>query len=459
MTAGQRVHLVGVGGIHMSGIARLLLDLECRVSGSDLAASHLTEALQAQGATIHIGHQAEHVTGADLVVRTAAVRDDNPEIVAARAMGIPVLSRAEMVARLSAGRTVLTVAGTHGKTTTATLLTLILREAGLGPSFLLGGESADLGTHAAFGAGDAMVLEADEYGAAFLHYQPRVAVITNIERDHLDFYKTDDALQAAYADYARTLVADGVLIVGAESPWARRVAEGVRAERDDLTIETFAAEGEATWQAEAVVLGEGTSRFALRRAGALLGSVAMQAPGLFNIRNALAATAAAIHAGADAAAAARALARFQGVRRRFQRLGEAGGVLVMDDYAHHPTEIAATIGAARQRFPGRRLVVLFQPHTYSRSQYLLESFRPCFRGADALYLTDTYAARERPEAGLSAVDLAAEIRQPGAIYVGGLAEAVETVARGLRPGDVCFTIGAGDVEEAGPRLLERLGAR
>ncbi len=459
MNAPERIHFVGIGGIHMSGLAGILLSDGARVSGSDLSDSHLIEKLRARGADIALGHDAANVEGADLVVRTVAVQDDNAEIIAARQAGIEVITRAQMVARLAGERTTLTVAGSHGKTTTATMLTLIMREAGLDPSFILGGESRDLETHAARGGGTQIVLEADEYGRAFLEYQPSIAVITNIERDHLDYYGSFEALQEAFAAYAATLQLGGTLIVGAESGCVRSLVARVIAARTDLTMETFGLGAEFDWSSTQLREDERGVEFAVRHAATDLGVVRLQVPGEHNVRNALAAIAAASVGGADFASAQRALAAFRGVQRRFQLHGEAEGVVVLDDYAHHPTEISATMAAARTRYPGRRLVVLFQPHTYSRSAYLLEGFIDCFHDVDRLFLTDTYAAREDPSQGLSAVDLAAQISRPGAIYVGSLDEAVNRVGAALKPGDVVITMGAGDVDRAGRLLLEGLRAQ
>ena len=449
-----RVHFVGVGGIHMSALAGLVLDAGGTVSGSDLTPNRLSDALVARGATIHTGHDASYVAGAALVVRTVAVPDDNPEIRAAlptdTGAGIETISRAQMVARLVAGRRLLAVAGSHGKTTVATMLTLILRAAERDPGFILGGESADLPSHAAWGSGP-MVLEADEYGRAFHHYHPSVAVITNIDVDHLDYYGDARALADAFTTYALTLQPGGRLIVGADSACAVAVAERVRAKRSDIRIETFS-------------LSDRT------KAGgpAALAGLSLQVPGDHNLRNALAAMAAASEEtaalaaasqeGVDPAIARRALAAFSGVRRRFQLLGEAAGVTVIDDYAHHPVEIQATIAALRDRYPGRRAVILFQPHTYSRSAYLLDGFRTAFRGVDRLLISNTYAAREAPEAGLTADALAAEITDPPAEFAGDLDAAAAAAAALLESGDIFVAMGAGDVERAGPAVLERLRA-
>ena len=453
------IHFIGIGGIHMSGLARILLEEGCRVSGSDLVASQLTQGLADSGVRISIGHESGNVEGATLVVRTAAVKDANPEAQAARRAGIELITRAEMVARIAGDRPTLTVAGTHGKTTTATMLTLILREAGLDPTYLLGGESDALGGQAGRGSGAQVVLEADEYARAFHEYRPTIAVITNIDRDHLDYYGTDAALQEAFLGYGRMIRPGAALIVGADSPQAMAVGERLEGERSDISVMTFGTAVRWTWGAREIAASESETHFQLTREGTDLGEVALQVPGAFNVRNAVAAVAAGVLGGASMAAAQHALARFRGVHRRFEHVGGGGGVTLVDDYAHHPTEIAATVEAARQRYPSRRLIVLFQPHTYSRSSYLREGFQRCFGGVDRLYLMETYAAREEPDAGLSAAELSQQIREPRAEYAGSADEAVETVGAALRPGDVLITMGAGDVNEAGPPILKRLEAR
>ena len=460
MKAPRHVHFIGVGGIHMSGLARILLADGVRVSGSDLTPSHLTDRLRELGATVSIGHDARAIGDADLVVRTLAVPNDNPEIAAALSAGIETISRAKMVARIAADWVAVAVSGSHGKTTTATMVVRAMQTAGLDPTYILGGESVELESHAARGEGAHIVLEADEYGRAFHEYHPAIAVITNLERDHLDYYGTDEALFEAFVTYANTLEPGGRLIVGAESPCAMAVGERITAQRDDITIERFgignADTAQVEWRAHTVVDGVDGLEFVVEGPEVSATTYRLQIAGEHNVRNALAATAAAAATGAPIESIVEALGAFRGVRRRFQPHGEAAGVLVMDDYAHHPSEIQATIRAARSRLPGRRLVVLFQPHTYSRSKYLLEGFTQCFSGADALYLTDTYAARETPEAGLSAVDLAAHIGTPGAIYAGSLEEAATRIVASVQAGDVVFTMGAGDVDQAGPLILRGL---
>ena len=305
-------------------------------------------------------------------------------------------------------------------------------------------------SHAARGAGAQIVLEADEYARAFHEYQPSVAAIINLERDHLDYYGNDDALRDAFVEHALMIEPDGRLIVGGESPCAMRVAETLAVRRDDVETETFglAETGDWDWSAAEIAFSATGVGFELRSGTESLGSVAIATVGTYNVRNALAASAIALREGASITDVQAALSTFSGVHRRFETMGEAGGVTVVDDYAHHPTEIAAVIAAARMGFPERRLVVLFQPHTYSRSQYLLEGFRGCFAGADVLFFSETYPARETPDQGLQAVDLADRIDSPRAIYLGPLSEAVVAVAQAAEAGDIILTLGAGRTDSS-----------
>jgi UDP-N-acetylmuramate--alanine ligase len=456
----RSVHLIGIGGMHMSAIARLLLAEGARVTGSDLRETDLTRRLAALGATVYRGHAAAHVGDVDLVVVTAAAKPDNPEVVEARRRGLPVLSRAEMVARLMEGRTGIAVAGTHGKTTTATLIAWLLERAGRSPTYLLGGESVDLGGNAAAGSGPNIVVEADEYARAFLEYRPRFAVLTNIEPDHLEYYGSLPALVDAFRAFLHRVPADGRIVACADDPTVAALLE----ERPPAAIERYrvAAPGtppspDADWLA----VDEGPNpygghSFTLLQRGELFGRFESTRPGRHNVANAAAALAVGAALGLAADEMAAALRDFHGARRRFEVVGEAGGVTVIDDYAVHPTEIAVTLASGRERFPGRRLVVLFQPHTYSRTAYLLDGFRGCFAAADALYVLETYAARETPEAGMSAAALAGEIRTPRARYLPSLEAAIGTLVAALAAGDVLITMGAGDVTHVGPRLLAAL---
>jgi UDP-N-acetylmuramate--alanine ligase len=365
--------------------------------------------------------------------------------------------RAEMVQRLIADRDVLAVAGSHGKTTTSSLLALMTLNAGLDPLVLLGGDSRDLGGNARDGDGRVAVVEADEYAEAFLQYAPAIALITNIEADHLDYYGTEARLLAAFQSFAERVRPDGTLIVCADSPNAATIGERRRAA--GARVERYALDAEAEWRALQLRPNDhGGLDCAVRLEGAELGRLSLRLPGRHNVANALGALAAAMRAGVDFNRAAQSVADFTGARRRFEHVADAAGVTIMDDYAHHPTELRATFAAARQRFRGRRLVVCFQPHTYSRSRYLLEGFRTAFEGVDELFVLATYAAREPADAGMDAAALALEIERPLARYVATFEEAAGAIAASLRAGDVFFTVGAGDVVELGPMIRERLEA-
>ena len=474
-----RVHLVGVGGIHMSAIAELLLARGHLVSGSDLAASAITRRLRVLGATVYIGHDASQIGSAELVVTTAAAGEDNPELQAARARGTRVLMRAEMVSHFVAEHELLAVAGTHGKTTTSTLLALMLVHGALDPLVLLGGQSRDLaalarpgkvetpaqGTALRDGSGRHAVVEADEYAGAFLRYAPRIAVVTSVEPDHLDYYGTEGRLRQAFAGFAARVVEDGTLVVCADEPGAAmlgtdREAAGARVERYGID----AAGAEVSWRATQLRRSDaGGLDFVVRWDGTELGRLSLRVPGRHNVLNALGALAAAMRAGVDFHRAAAAAAAFTGVHRRFEEHGEValdrGVVTLLDDYAHHPTEVRATLAAARQRYPGRRLVGCFQPHTFSRSSYLLEGFRGCFEGLALLYVIPTYAAREPESAGLDGRALAREIERPAATYLEDLHTGADRVASELEPGDVFMTLGAGPVDRLLPMVRARLLAR
>ena len=466
----QRLHLVGAGGVHMSAIGQILRARGHEVTGSDLAASEYTERLVALGAQVFIGpHDGAHLGDAQLVVATAAAKADNPELVAAKAKGVPVMLRAEMVQKLISDRDVLALAGTHGKTTTTAMVSLMAIRAGLDPMMLLGGDSRDLGNvNVRDGAGRLAVLEADEYAGAFLEYTPRIALITNIEADHLDYYGTEERLRAAFKQFAERVKPEGTLIVCADSPAAlalgeARRAAGARVER--YSIETQLDKNKTIeWQATGIRGNDkGGLDATIHLDGVELGRLSLSVAGRHNLSNALGALAVAMRAGVDFHRAVAAAAEFSGARRRFEVVGEVaragGAITIVDDYAHHPTEVRATVMAARQRYAGRRLVACFQPHTYSRSTYLLDAFRTCFEGLDALYVLRTYEARESSDKGMDAQALAAEIERPAAQYVDSFEEATDRIAADLRPGDVCFTLGAGDITTLGPMLLEQLGGQ
>jgi UDP-N-acetylmuramate--alanine ligase len=459
----HRVHLVGAGGVHLSAIGQVLLNRGHAVTGSDLAASDFTRRLEALGARIYIGpHEAAHLDDAELVVTTVAAKPDNPELVAARARGVPVMVRAEMVEALIADRDVLAIAGTHGKTTTTSLVALMAIRGELDPLVLLGGDSRELGGNVRDGAGRHAIVEADEYAEAFLQYTPQTAVILNVEPDHLDYYGSEERLEAAFRAFAARVVPGGLLLVCEDSPVAAQIGAERRAA--GVHVERYAIDqADVEWRATKLRRNErGGTNFDVLLSGTALGRIALRVPGRHNVANALAALAVAMRAGVDFHRAAAAAEEFTGASRRFDVIGEVaregGPITVVDDYAHHPTEVRVNVGAARQRYPNRRLVACFQPHTYSRTQYLLEGFRHCFEGLDALYLVPTYAARETPDQGMDGRALAAEIAKPRPVYLESFEAAADRIAHDLRPGDVFITFGAGTITELGPMVLARLEA-
>jgi UDP-N-acetylmuramate--alanine ligase len=440
----------------MSAIAQILHAWGHSVTGSDQRDSEMTRRLEELGVHVAIGHAAENVGDAQLVVTTSAAHGDNAEIAEAKRRGIPVIKRAEMVARIMAGRYSIAVAGTHGKTTTSGLIAHMLVEAQLDPTYLIGGHVRSLGGNAAPGSGRHIVVEADEYDRAFLSYTPDVAVVTNIEPDHLDIYGTVEELTDAFAQFIGSVPEDGHVIAGADSPRVRElVANGGSIHARD--VQTYALEAPAAWTATHVGHDAQSQTFAVEARGRSFGTFTFALPGRHNVSNALAGIAAGSTLGLETAVMQEAVASYRGAERRFEYVGEAAGVTVMDDYAHHPTEVrVGTIEAARERFGDRRLVMLFQPHTYSRTQYLLDEWKRCFEGVDVLFIGPTYAAREAPELGLSGEDLARAIESPRAEYVASFDEAAQRIASVLREGDVFFTTGAGDVNAVGPMVLEIL---
>jgi UDP-N-acetylmuramate--alanine ligase len=444
------IHIVGVGGAGMSAIATVLHAMGHRVSGSDLRESAVTERLRALGVEVAVGHGPDNVGDADLLTRSTAVGPDNPEVVEARRRGLPVLSRAETLAGIAARRRCIAVAGTHGKTTTASMLALILVESGLRPSFLIGGEVNEIGTNAVWDSGAWIVVEADESDGTFLHLVPDIAVVTNIEADHLDHYGSFDAVRTAFAEF---LASARHRVVGSDDAEARAVGQAVGADLVGL-------EDGATHAITAVRTGRSSAAFDLTGpGGALPIHLDVAVPGLHNVENAAVATVAALDAGASAEAAARALARFGGVARRFEFRGELDGVTYVDDYAHLPTEVRAALAAARNGGWGR-VVAVFQPHRYSRTAEVGAAFGGAFAHADVVVLTDVYGAGEAPVPGVSGRLVADAVRQalPGVElhYVPGRSDLVGTVAGLLRPGDLCLTLGAGDLTSLPDELLARL---
>ena len=451
------VHMIGIGGAGLSAMARVLLEQGAGVSGSDLIVSPVAEALARDGATVYEGHDASHVNGADIVVASSAVPDENVEIRAAEAKGIPVLRRPAFLARMMEGKRVVAVSGTHGKTTTTAMLATILTAAGRDPTFIVGGVLADLGTNARSGSGSLFLIEADEYDRTFLSFEPQAAVITNVEHDHPDCYPCVEDYRAAFKSFASLVPAGGLLAVCGDDPVARRIGEG---RIDETTVRFFGLGEDLAWRAEEVRPNfAGGVDFLAVRGKETLGLVRLRVPGAHNASNAVGALAVADYLDVPFSVARDALTSFRGVARRFEVKGTAEGVVVVDDYAHHPTEIRATLGAARERFPDRRIWAVWQPHTYSRTRELLDEFARAFEDADRVIVLPIYAARERDTLGVSAADAAAAMEHPQVEAVDSLGTAVERLLADVRSGDVVLTLGAGDSDCVGERLLSDLGER
>lgn len=420
----------------------------------------LTKDLVAEGITISQGHRAESVAGADLVIVSSAVPEDNPEIAEAKRRGIPVAKREQILGELTGGKTTIAVAGTHGKTTTSAMIAWILVQAGLEPTFIVGGVLQNLGTNAQAGSGAHFVVEADEYDRAFWGLRPDVAVITTLEHDHPDCYPTFEEMQVAFAHFAEGIVAGGLLIVCGDDPEARRLGKLLAS--PDRRVQTYGLDRRWDWWAEGTQLGS-HAIFQLGHRingpnGRKLGTCALQVPGRHNVLNALAALATAGNIGIDLGDAMAALTRFRGTARRFEIKGQADGVTVVDDYAHHPTEVRATLSAAQLKYPGRSIWAVFQPHTYSRTATLLDEFAAAFDDADHVIVTGIYAARENNTLGISGRDVVARMDHPDARYAETLDSAVSVLVERIQSGDVVITLGAGDGYLVGEKVLERIEA-
>ena len=449
-----RVHFIGIGGSGLSAIAQVLLQSGDDVSGSDEVLSPFARSLAARGARVYQGHAAEHVDGAELVIVSSAVPEGNPEVAAAQARGVPVLKRAEFLGQLMTGRLGIAVAGTHGKTTTTGLVALLLDRAGLDPTFIVGGWLADFDANARAGQGP-FVVEADEYDRMFLGLKPAVAVVTNVEHDHPDCYPTLAEMQEAFRAFVNLLPDDGLLVCCGHDAFARSLAEARRAA--GCPALTYGLRREDDYRADSLqVNGAGGYDFLLVKDGRTLGLVRNRLPGEHNVLNSLAALAVADHLGVSFNAARNGLAEYRGAGRRFEVMGEAGGVTWVDDYAHHPTEIRATLAAARRRFAAHPLWVMFQPHTFSRTRTLLADFAAAFGDADHVVIVDIYRSREALDHTISAADIVRRMDHPDAMYVPALAAATDYLAERLRPGDVLLTLGAGDGNQVGRRVLEIL---
>ncbi|HEY4185834.1 MAG TPA: UDP-N-acetylmuramate--L-alanine ligase [Polyangia bacterium] len=442
------IHFVGIGGIGMSGIAEVLLNLGYAVSGSDLRPTDVTARLQTLGATIHFGHAAANSAAADVVVVSSAVRADNPEVRAARERDVPVIPRAEMLGELMRVKDGVAVAGSHGKTTTTTMVAAVLAQAGLDPTAIIGGKARAFGSNARLGQGELLVAEADESDGSFRHLFPQIAVVTNIDREHMDHYGDLATLRAAFLDFANKVPFYGLVVLGADNATSASLAPELL--KRHVTYGLNAGD----YRGQVLEAGPEGTRFRISVRGKARGEVRVRMPGIHYAENALAVLCVADFLGVPFADYASALETFQGVDRRFSVRGEAGGVLVVDDYGHHPTEVAATIAAAR--LYGRRLVVAFQPHRYSRTKDLFAEFAPALGGADVVVLTDIYAAGEPALPDVTSPRLATTFTRADDVHYAPRAELVSRLGALVRPGDLVLVLGAGDITHAAGELLARL---
>jgi UDP-N-acetylmuramate--alanine ligase len=457
-----RVHFAAIGGAGMSGIARIMLARGVPVSGCDSAASAQLDELSALGAKVCVGHAAEHLDSADTLVVSSAIRPDNPELVRAGQLGMRVLHRAAALASVMAGRQSVAVAGTHGKTTTTSMITTVLRACGADPAYVIGGVLAETGLGAAEGGGPYFVAEADESDGSFLMLAPDVAIITSVEADHLDNYGSLGAIEAAFETFAARIVPGGLLVTCADDPGAAKVAGAVRAEAGGAgvpAIVTYGVSAGADYLVAGITSAGMATEFDLTPPGQGSLRLRVEVPGRHNALNAAAAYATASELGFAAADIAAGLAGYRGARRRMELKGEADGVRVLDSYAHHPTELAADLSAARDVAAGGRVIVIFQPHLFSRTRFFAGEFGTALGQADEVFVLDVYAAREDPEPGVTGALVADAVPGGRAVFhqdQAGLPPAIADIAK---PGDIVLTMGAGDVTRLGPLIIDALRGR
>jgi UDP-N-acetylmuramate--alanine ligase len=447
----KRIHMVGIGGSGMSGIAEVLLNLGYNVSGSDLAEGQTVVRLRELGANIRLGHARGNVGEAQVVVTSSAVSRDNPEVLEAVAKGIPVIPRAEMLAELMRLRTGIAVAGTHGKTTTTSLMAAVFDESNLDPTVIIGGRLNAYGAGARLGGGEYLIAEADESDGSFLCLHPIITVVTNVDGDHFDHYADLEEIEDAFVRFMNAIPFWGVNVVCGDDPGVRRLLPQVK-----RPVLTYGLEEGNDLRGEILESGT-TSRFRAELRGRSLGEVAVRQPGRHNVLNALGVLGVALEAGISVETAFAGLSRFTGVGRRFEVKGERDGVLVVDDYGHHPVEIAATLATARDCYPDRRLVVAFQPHRFSRTQALFGEFCKAFENADHLVLLEIYPASELPIPGVNSMSLAqgvAQVTNTKVEFVPDFDVVNEALRAVVRPGDLLLTMGAGDVWKIGQCFLE-----
>ena len=452
----RHVHFVGVGGIGMSGIAEILRSLDFSVSGSDLKGSDVTKRLEQLGVHVDVGHRASNVRDADVVVISSAVRADNPEVLEARARQIPVIQRAEMLAELMRLKYGVAIAGSHGKTTTTSLVATVLRAAGLDPTVVVGGKVNALGSNARLGQGDLLVAEADESDGSFLRLTPTIAVVTNIDPEHLDHYGTHDALKDAFVSFVERIPFYGLGVLCLDHPHVQAILP--RIQRRHVT---YGLSAQADYRAAHATFHGLETHFDAYRRNDHLGAFTVKMPGAHNVLNTLASIAVADELEVPLDVVRDALASFGGVQRRFTIVGEARGVTLVDDYGHHPAEIEATLDAARRAYGDRRVVVAFQPHRYTRTQALLQDFARAFNRADLVLVTEIYPGGEDPIPGVSGKRLADEIKAHGhhdVTYVPTRAEVTNVVDRIAQPRDIVICLGAGDINKCARELLGKWGA-
>lgn len=457
LVPGQHLHLVGIGGAGLSAIARILLQQGFMISGSDRNPGPVTEALRREGATIYKGHDPVYVVGAEMVIVSSAIPRDHIEILAARAQGIPVYKRADIIAAIMSGHLGIAIAGTHGKTTTTAMTTHILMEVGKSPSYIIGGTLRKTGANAGIGSGKIFIIEADEYDNMFHGLRPQIEVITNVEYDHPDFFRSPNAVVDAFSHFVGLLPNDGLLVACADDPTALIFSKNRFIV--DLPTMTYGIDNtQATWKASNIRYGERTT-FDVSIEDRKVCSAELLLPGRHNVLNALAALIVADNQGVPLADAVAALATFEGTGRRFEARGEVGGVLVIDDYAHHPTEINVTLQAARQRYPDRALWAIWQPHTYSRTRKLLDTYLTAFNSAQHVLVTDIYAAREKPIPGFTCEEVVSSIRHPDARFTPSFDDALAILEQEVQAPAVIVILSAGDAPRIGEMYLEQRRAR
>jgi UDP-N-acetylmuramate--alanine ligase len=452
----EHVHFIGIGGTGLSAIARVLLESGCTVTGSDLEYSPLAQAVETAGARVFVGHQAEHVRGADLVIRSSAIPDENVEVQAARQAGIPVHKRADFLGQLMEDRTGIAVAGSHGKTTTTAMIAWVLTALDQDPTFIVGSVVANLGVNARAGKGSAFVIEADEYDYMFLGLKPQIALVLNIEHDHPDIFPTPEVFRTAFLDFVRVLPPEGTLIACGDDLGASALLADVADDGYNLYSYGTEAENYDYYVGNLAPHDQGGFAFDVLRHATRLAQVTLQVPGVHNVQNALATIAIVDQLGLSLGAAAQALGEFRGTGRRFEIVGEVAGVTIVDDYAHHPTEIRATLAAAQARYPDGRIWAVWQPHTYTRTQTLFDDFLTAFNDADCVLVTEVYPSREPIDPNFSAAQVVQAMTHPDVNFVETLAEATDFILSYLRPGDILLVLSAGDATQISEHVLATL---